>query len=136
MTFGSFLEHVVPASFFDAAAKNEVLQVVFWSALFAIALTQVKGRPKEAILAFAEGVAEVMFKFVGIIMRYAPIGIGAAMAVTVGHSGIDVRGEPGQAGAHAVRRADRSSCWSRWCRRHCWPGSPSAPSPARSRTRR
>ncbi len=90
MTFGSFLEHVVPASFFDAAARNEVLQVVFWSALFAIALTRVKGRPKEAILAFAEGVAEVMFKFVAIIMRYAPIGIGAAMAVTVGHSGIDV----------------------------------------------
>ena len=90
MTFGSFLEHVVPQSFFEAAARNEVLQVVFWSALFALALTQVRGRPKEAILAFAEGVAEVMFKFVAIIMRYAPIGIGAAMAVTVGHSGIDV----------------------------------------------
>jgi proton glutamate symport protein len=90
MTFGSFLEHVVPQSFFEAAARNEVLQVVFWSALFAIALTQVAGRPKEAILAFAEGVAEVMFKFVAIIMRFAPIGIGAAMAVTVGHSGIDV----------------------------------------------
>src|SRR5688572_15643291 len=90
MTFGSFLEHVVPSSFFDAAARNEVLQVVFWSVLFALALTQVKGRSKEVILAFAEGVAEVMFKFVAIIMRYAPIGIGAAMAVTVGHSGIDV----------------------------------------------
>jgi proton glutamate symport protein len=90
MTFGSFLEHVVPQSFFEAAAHNEVLQVVFWSALFAIALTRVTGRPKEAILAFAEGVAEVMFKFVAIIMRYAPIGIGAAMAVTVSHSGISV----------------------------------------------
>ncbi|MGH7579328.1 MAG: dicarboxylate/amino acid:cation symporter [Gemmatimonadales bacterium] len=90
MTFGGFLEHVVPQSFFEAAARNEVLQVVFWSVLFAIALTQVKGRPKEAMLGFAEGVAEVMFKFVSIIMRYAPIGIGAAMAVTVGHSGIDV----------------------------------------------
>jgi proton glutamate symport protein len=90
MTFGSFLEHIVPASFFEAAAKNEVLQVVFWSVLFAIALTRVTGRPKEAMLGFAEGVAEVMFKFVAIIMRYAPIGIGAAMAVTVGHSGIDV----------------------------------------------
>jgi proton glutamate symport protein len=89
-SFGEFLEHVVPASFFEAAARNEVLQVVFWSVLFGIALTQVKGRPKEAILGFAEGLAEVMFKFVGIIMRYAPIGIGAAMAVTVGHSGIDV----------------------------------------------
>jgi proton glutamate symport protein len=90
LTFGSFLEHIVPSSFFEAAARNEVLQVVFWSVLFAIALTQVTGRPKEAILGFAEGVAEVMFKFVAIIMRYAPIGIGAAMAVTVGHSGIDV----------------------------------------------
>ena len=90
LTFGGFLEHIVPASFFEAAAKNEVLQVVFWSVLFAIALTRVSGRPKEAMLGFAEGVAEVMFKFVAIIMRYAPIGIGAAMAVTVGHSGIDV----------------------------------------------
>ncbi len=90
MTFGSFLEHIVPASFFEAAAKNEVLQVVFWSALFAVAVTRVSGRPKEAMLGFAEGVAEVMFKLVAIIMRYAPIGIGAAMAVTVGHSGIDV----------------------------------------------
>jgi proton glutamate symport protein len=90
-TFGGFLEHVVPRSFFEAATQNEVLQVVFWSVLFAVALTQVKpGRPKEIILGFAEGVAEVMFKFVGIIMKYAPIGIGAAMAVTVGHSGIDV----------------------------------------------
>jgi proton glutamate symport protein len=89
-TFGGFLEHVVPQSFFEAAARNEVLQVVFWSVLFAVALTQVKGRPKEIILGFAEGMAEVMFKFVAIIMRYAPIGIGAAMAVTVGHSGLDV----------------------------------------------
>ncbi len=89
-TFGGFLEHVVPQSFFQAAAQNEVLQIVFWSVLFGLALSQVRKGPREAILAFAEGIAEVMFKFVGIIMRYAPIGIGAAMAVTVGHSGIDV----------------------------------------------
>ncbi len=89
-TLGGFLEHIVPTSFFDAAAHNEVLQVVFWSALFGIALSQVKGRPKQAILEFAEGIAETMFKFVNIIMKYAPIGIGAAMAVTVSHSGIGV----------------------------------------------
>ncbi len=89
-TFGSFLEHIVPKSFFEAAAGNEVLQVVFWSTLFGIALTQVKGKPKDAILGFAEGIAEVMFKFVGIIMKYAPLGIGVAMAVTVSHSGIGV----------------------------------------------
>jgi proton glutamate symport protein len=90
-TFAGFLEHVVPRSFFEAGTQNEVLQVVFWSVLFAVALTRVRaGRPKEIILAFAEGVAEVMFKFVELIMKYAPIGIGAAMAVTVGHSGIQV----------------------------------------------
>jgi proton glutamate symport protein len=89
-TIGGFLEHVVPQSFFEAAARNEVLQVVFWATLFAIALTRVQGRPKEAMLGFCEGLTEVMFRFVAIIMRFAPIGIGAAMAVTVSHSGIGV----------------------------------------------
>src|SRR4029079_11668215 len=89
-TTSGFLEHLVPASFFDAAAKNEVLQIVFWSVLFAVALSQVRGKPKEIILGACEGLAEVIFKFVGIVMRFAPIGIGAAIAVTVGHSGISV----------------------------------------------
>jgi Na+/H+-dicarboxylate symporter len=86
-TFASVLEHLVPQSFFEAAMHNEVLQIVFWSVLFAIALSQVRGKPKESMLAFCEGLAEVMFKFTGIVMRFAPIGIGAAIAVTVGHSG-------------------------------------------------
>ncbi len=89
-TFGGFLEHVVPQSIFEAAASNEVLQVVFWATLFAIALTQVRGRPKELMLGVCEGLMEVMFKFVGIVMKFAPVGIGAAMAVTVSHSGIQV----------------------------------------------
>jgi proton glutamate symport protein len=89
-TFSGFLEHIVPRSFFEAATNNEVLQVVFWATLFAIALTQVRGKPKEAMLGFCEGLAETMFKFVGIVMKFAPIGIGAAMAVTVSHSGIQV----------------------------------------------
>jgi proton glutamate symport protein len=89
-TFGGFLEHIVPQSVFEAAVHNEVLQVVFWATLFSIALTQVRGRPKESMLAVCEGLMEVMFKFVGIVMKFAPIGIGAAMAVTVSHSGIQV----------------------------------------------
>jgi Na+/H+-dicarboxylate symporter len=90
-TLTSVLEHTVPQSFFDAASKNEVLQVVFFAILFAVALTQVpKARPKEAMLGFCEGLAEVMFKFTGIVMLYAPIGIGAAIAVTVSHSGVGV----------------------------------------------
>jgi proton glutamate symport protein len=89
-TGAGFLEHVVPQSFFEAASKNEVLQIVFFSILFAVALSQVRGKPKEIMLAGCEGLAEVMFKFTGIVMKYAPIGIGAAMAVTVGHSGLGV----------------------------------------------
>ena len=89
-TGAGFLEHLVPTSFFEAATRNEVLQVVFWSIIFAVALSQVRGKPKEIMLAGCEGLAEVMFKFTGIVMKYAPIGIGAAMAVTVGHSGLSV----------------------------------------------
>jgi proton glutamate symport protein len=89
-TFSGFLEHIVPKSVVEAAANGEVLQVVFWATLFALALTQVKGRPKEAMLGVAEGLMEVMFKFVGLVMKFAPIGIGAAMAVTVSHSGLGV----------------------------------------------
>lgn len=89
-TVSSFIEHVFPTSFFEAASKNEVLQVVFFSILFAVALSQVRGKPKEIIIGGCEGLAEVMFKFTGIVMKFAPIGIGAAMAVTVGHSGLGV----------------------------------------------
>jgi Na+/H+-dicarboxylate symporter len=89
-TLATVLEHIVPQSFFEAAARNEVLQIVFFSIIFAVAISQVRGRAKDAMLGFAEGLAETMFKFTGIVMRYAPIGIGAAIAVTVGHSGLGV----------------------------------------------
>jgi proton glutamate symport protein len=89
-TFSGILEHLVPQSFFEAAANNEILQIVFFSILFAVALSQVRGRAKETMLGFCEGLAETMFKFTGIVMKYAPIGIGAAIAVTVGHSGLGV----------------------------------------------
>src|SRR6266513_4068259 len=84
VTFATVLEHIVPQSFFDAAARNEMLQIVFWSVLFAIGLTQVRGRSKETMLGFCEAVADVMFKFTGIVMTFAPIAVAAALAVTVG----------------------------------------------------
>src|SRR6266567_3508628 len=89
-TGAGFLEHLVPTSFFDAAAKNEVLQVVFFAVLFAVALSKVQGRSKEIVLASCEGLADVMFKFTLIVMRFAPIGIGAAIAVTVAQGGLGV----------------------------------------------
>ena len=89
-TLQGVIEHIVPQSLIEAAATNDVLQVVFFAILFAVALTQVKGKPKETMLSFFEGLSEVMFKFTGFVMKFAPIGIGAAMAYTVGHSGLSV----------------------------------------------
>ena len=90
VSLAGVLEHTVPASIFEAMAKNEVLQIVFFSLLFGIALAQVKGRPRETMLAFCESLSEIMFKFTGLVMKYAPIGIGAAVAVTVGKNGLGV----------------------------------------------
>jgi proton glutamate symport protein len=89
-TFAGVIEHTVPQSFFEAAAKNEVLQIVFFAIIFAVALSQVQGTAKTFMLSFCESLSEVMFKFVGIVMKFAPFGIGAAIAVTVGKSGIGV----------------------------------------------
>ena len=89
-TVPEMLEHIVPKSFFESAASNDVLQVVVFAVIFAVALTQVTGKPKETMLNFFEGLSEVMFKFTGLVMKFAPFGIGAAMAVTVGHSGLGV----------------------------------------------
>jgi len=90
VSLSGVLEHTVPASIFDAMAKNEVLQIVFFAMLFGIALAQVKGRPRETMLAFCESLAEIMFKFTALVMKYAPIGIGAAVAVVVGKNGLGV----------------------------------------------
>jgi proton glutamate symport protein len=89
-TFASVLEHVVPQSVVAAAAENEVLQIVFWAVLFGLALSQVRGRPREVMVGFCEALAEVMFKVTAIVMRYAPIGIGAAVATTVAQGGLGV----------------------------------------------
>jgi proton glutamate symport protein len=90
-TVSSMLEHTVPQSFFEAAYKNEVLQIVFFTILFAVALAKVENAPaKKFMLSFCESVSEIMFKFVGLVMAYAPIGIGAAIAVTVSRSGLGV----------------------------------------------
>jgi proton glutamate symport protein len=91
ITLSGVLEHTVPQSAFDAAAKNEVLQIVFFAILFAVSLAQIRpGKPKESVLAFFEGIAEVMFKFTNIVMRFAPFGIFAAVVGTIGKNGIGV----------------------------------------------
>jgi proton glutamate symport protein len=90
ISFGAVLTHAVPTSFFDAAARNDVLQIVVFAAIFGAALARVPGRPREVMLGFCDSLTQVMFKFTDIVMKFAPIGIGAAVAVTIGHSGLGV----------------------------------------------
>ena len=89
-SLSSVIEHTVPTSFFDAASRNEVLQIVFFAIIFAVALSKVQGKNKTFMLNFCESLSEVMFKFVNIVMAYAPIGIGAAIAVTVSKGGLGI----------------------------------------------
>ncbi len=85
-------DHIVnifPTSIIRSMAENDVLQIVIFSLIFAAAVAAVgeRGRP---VISFAEGLAEVMFKFTNYVMRFAPFGVGAAMAVTVGMKGLTV----------------------------------------------
>ena len=89
-TFSRMLEHTVPQSFFEAAANNEALQITFFSIMFALALSRVQGSARTLMLSFCEALAEVMFKFTGFVMKLAPLGVGGAIAATVGRSGIGV----------------------------------------------
>jgi proton glutamate symport protein len=88
-TWDQILLHTVPESVVRAMAEGDVLQIVVFSIFFAIALSLLgeRGRP---IVAFCEVLAETMFKFTNIVMRYAPIGVGAAIAYTVGHGGLSI----------------------------------------------
>ena len=89
-TFVAVLEHSVPRSFFEAAAGNESLQIVVFAIAFGVALSQVPGPARAVMLSLCESLSEVMYRFVAIVMHFAPVGIGAAIAVTVGRSGLGV----------------------------------------------
>lgn len=88
-TWQQIILHVVPTSVIDAAAKGDVLQIVVFSMLFAVGLSMLgeRGRP---YVQWCEVLAETMFKVTHIIMMYAPIGVGAAIAYTIGRNGLGV----------------------------------------------
>ena len=87
-TWDQILVHVVPTSVIDAMARGDVLQIVVFSIIFAIALGMLgaKGQP---IIQLCEAIAETMFRFTNIIMFYAPVGVAAAIAYTVGTGGLN-----------------------------------------------
>jgi len=82
--------HAFPENVAKAVAEGHVLQIVVFSILFAIALALVSESKRQPVLVFCEGLAEVMFKFTKLVMYFAPIGVGAAIAYTVGHMGLGI----------------------------------------------
>src|SRR6266404_2550491 len=88
-TFGDVIQHLSPASIIKAMADGDVLQIVVFSVLFALAVASI-GAKAAAVVKWCESLADIMFRFTEFVMKFAPIGVGAAMANTVGHSGLGV----------------------------------------------
>jgi proton glutamate symport protein len=88
-SFTTILEHTVPTSIIDAMAKGEVLQIVVFAFMFGAACATVgyKARP---MVEFCEALSEVMFKYTGYVMLFAPLGVFGAMAATIGDKGLGV----------------------------------------------
>jgi len=81
---------VFPENVAKSVADGHVLQVVVFSIIFGIALAMLAEEKRRPMLVFCGSLSEVMFKFTNIIMLFAPIGVGAAIAYTVGHMGLGI----------------------------------------------
>ena len=88
-TWDQILLHLVPTSIIQAMATGDILQIVVFSIIFAIGLGMV-GEKARPMIEFCESLTEAMFKVTNIVMLYAPIGVGAAIAYTIGVSGLQV----------------------------------------------
>jgi len=82
---------IFPENIAKSIATNQVLQIVVFSLLFGIGLALVKNEEKKRpMLAFAESLSEVMFKFTHIVMYFAPLAVGGAIAYSVADLGLGV----------------------------------------------
>ena len=85
-SFGDIIAHLSPTSIIKAMAEGDVLQIVVFSVLFALAVTSIGKKKSEAIFKWCESLADVMFRFTEFVMKFAPYGVGAAMAYTIAHN--------------------------------------------------
>jgi proton glutamate symport protein len=89
-TWQEIVLHVFPENFARSVVEGEMLQIVVFSVLFGIALALIPDEKRRPLLAFAESLAETMFRFTRIVMYMAPLGVGAAIAYTVGQLGVGI----------------------------------------------
>jgi proton glutamate symport protein len=84
------LLHVFPENLAKSIAEGQVLQVVVFAVIFGIALATVSEAKRAPVLRLCESLSEVMFRFTNVVMYFAPVAVGAAMAYTVGNMGLGV----------------------------------------------
>lgn len=91
VTWQGILTHTFTPSLVDSMARNDVLQIVVFAFLFGFAAAAIgpKARP---VLDFCESLTEIMFKYTAYVMWVAPLGVFAAIAVTVARGGIQSLG--------------------------------------------
>ena len=89
-TWQDHIVDIFPENIIKSIYEGNVLPIVVFSVLFGIALAKLAPNRKKPMLEFSESLAETMFRFVHIIMYFAPFGVGAAISVTVGHLGLDI----------------------------------------------
>ncbi len=89
-TFNDIILHIFPENIAKSIAEGQVLQIVIFSIIFGIALAMVREDKRQPMLRATESLSEVMFKFTNVVMYFAPIGVGAAIAYTVGHMGLGI----------------------------------------------
>ena len=89
-TLNDIILHIFPENIAKSIAEGQILQIVVFSILFGIALAMVREDKRLPMLKATESLSEVMFKFTNIVMYFAPIGVGAAIAYTVGHMGLGI----------------------------------------------
>jgi aerobic C4-dicarboxylate transport protein len=84
---GSFILNIIPTTSFDALARNDVLQVLFFAILFGVSLALVGERAKP-VADLIDNVSTVLFRAMGLVVRLAPFGVLGAVAYTVGEYGV------------------------------------------------
>lgn len=90
LSWQQFLLRIFPENIARAVADNQILQVAVFAILFGLALGRLSEERRAPLLRLAESLTETMFAFTNLVMYFAPIGVGAALAYTVAHSGLGV----------------------------------------------
>ena len=89
-TLKTFIAHVFPKSIAEAMANNEILQILVFSLFFGAALSFIRGKGHNTIYNMIDELAKIMFRVTDYVMRFAPLGVFAAMAAAITTEGLGV----------------------------------------------